>query len=145
MVTSARDWGTQAIDYLAPGKMKPIGELVIQTLAMPADTNRYGDMFGGWLVSQMDLGGALLAHKCSHNRMTTVAIDSMVFIRPVYVGDVVSCFAQVVKRGHTSVGINVEVWVERFENHTHHKVTQGLFTYVSINEQGRPIPIVWKN
>ena len=93
------------------------GELVIKTIAMPADTNRYGDMFGGWLVSQMDLGGAVLAHKCTHSRMTTVAIEKMVFIQPVFVGDIVSCFAKIAKRGRTSVGILVEVWVERLEDH----------------------------
>lgn len=123
---------------------KPQGELVVKTIAMPADTNRYGDMFGGWLVSQMDLGGAVLAHKCGHMRMTTVAIDRMTFIRPVYVGDVVSCFAQIAKRGNTSVGINVEVWVERLSDEAIVKVTEGLFTYVAIDKQGRPTPIQWK-
>lgn len=122
---------------------QPQGECVVKTIAMPANTNRYGDMFGGWLVSQMDLGGAVMAHKCARGRMTTVAIDSMVFIRPVYVGDVVCCYAQIAKRGHTSVTIQVEVWVERFEDHSHHKVTEGLFTFVCINEQGRPVPIKW--
>ncbi|MBS0286916.1 MAG: acyl-CoA thioester hydrolase YciA [Proteobacteria bacterium] len=122
----------------------PQGELVVKTIAMPADTNRYGDMFGGWLVSQMDLGGAVLAHKCGHTRMTTVAIDRMTFIRPVYVGDVVSCYAHVVKRGNTSVGIGVEVWVERLADDTLVKVTEGLFTYVAIDKNGRPTPIKWE-
>lgn len=124
-------------------KKQPEGELVIRTIAMPADTNRYGDMFGGWLVSQMDLGGAILAHKNVHTHMTTVAIDRMVFIRPVYVGDVVSCYAKVAKRGRTSVGIQVEVWVERMNDDSIQKVTEGLFTYVSINEQRKPVPIHW--
>lgn len=124
--------------------IKPLGELVIKTIAMPADTNRYGDMFGGWLVSQMDLGGAVLAHKCSRTHMTTVAIDRMVFIRPVLVGDVVSCYAEVVKRGRTSVGIAVEVWVERMLDQSFQKVTQGIFTYVSINENREPVPIKWE-
>lgn len=123
---------------------QPMGELVIKTLAMPMDTNRYGDMFGGWLVSQMDIGGAIMAHKCSHNRMTTVAIDRMVFIRPVYVGDVVCCYAHIVKRGNTSVGINVEVWVERLADLSNQKVTEGLFTYVAIDKNGRPTPIHWQ-
>ncbi|MBI2792457.1 MAG: acyl-CoA thioesterase [Gammaproteobacteria bacterium] len=124
---------------------KPEGELVVKTIAMPADTNRYGDMFGGWLVSQMDLGGAILAHKFGHQRMTTVAIDRMVFIRPVYVGDVVSCFATVAKRGNTSIGISIEVWVERIADQSILKVTEGLFTYVAIDDEGRPTPIQWKN
>ncbi len=121
----------------------PKGELVIKTIAMPADTNRYGDMFGGWLVSQMDLGGAVLAHKFGHQRMTTVAIDSMVFIRPVYVGDVVSCYAHVVKKGNTSVGIAIEVWVERLADEAILKVTEGIFTFVAIDKNGRPTPIQW--
>jgi acyl-CoA thioesterase YciA len=124
-------------------KDSPQGELVVKTIAMPANTNRYGDMFGGWLVSQMDLGAAVLAHKCSRNRMTTVAIDSMVFIRPVYVGDLVCCYAKIAKRGRTSVSIDIEVWVERFEDHTSHKVTEGLFTFVSIDDNGRPTLITW--
>ncbi len=123
----------------------PKGELVIKTIAMPADTNRYGDMFGGWLVSQMDLGGAVLAHKCGHRRMTTVAIDRMVFIKPVFVGDVVSCFASIAKRGNTSVGINVEVWIERIADEAIVKVTEGLFTYVAIDKNGRPTPIKWQD
>src|SRR5690349_20156363 len=104
---------------------KPTGTLVIQTLAMPSDTNRYGDMFGGWLTSQMDLAGGILAHRCSRVRMTTVAIDKMVFILPVLVGDVVSCYADIAKRGRTSVGIKVEVWIERMLDNSIHKVTEG--------------------
>ena len=92
---------------------EPTGDLVIRTIAMPADANRYGDIFGGWVVSQMDLGGAVLAHQCSHHRMTTIAIDGMVFIRPIMIGDVVSCYATIVKKGNTSVGIKVEIWVDR--------------------------------
>ncbi|MBS0288697.1 MAG: acyl-CoA thioester hydrolase YciA [Proteobacteria bacterium] len=126
-----------------PNETSPNGELVIKTIAMPADTNRYGDMFGGWLVSQMDLGGAVLAHKCGHGRMTTVAIDRMTFILPVYVGDVVSCYATIVKRGRTSVGIGVEVWVERLADQSLLKVTEGLFTYVAIDQHGRPTAIQW--
>jgi acyl-CoA thioesterase YciA len=122
----------------------PSGELVVKTIAMPADTNRYGDMFGGWLVSQMDLGGAVMAHKCSHHRMTTVAIDRMVFILPVYVGDIVSCYAEVTKRGRTSIGIAVEVWVERLADESILKVTEGIFTYVAIDKNGRPTPIQWQ-
>ena len=125
-------------------KIDPEGDLVIRTMAMPANTNRYGDMFGGWLVSQMDLGAAVLAHECSHQRMTTVAIDKMVFISPVYVGDVVSCYAKVIKKGRTSVGISVQVWVDRLGDEGIQKVTEGLFTFVCIDDNGRPIPIEWK-
>lgn len=123
---------------------EPTGELVIKNIAMPKNTNRYRDIFGGWLVSQMDLGGAVLAHKCSRNRMTTVAIDRMVFLEPVYVGDVVCCYASIAKRGNTSVTIEVEVWVERLLDNTKHKVTEGLFTFVAIDDEGKPTPIVWQ-
>lgn len=122
---------------------KPKGQLVIQTIAMPANTNPHGDIFGGWLVSIMDLGAGVLAHQCSHNRMATVAIDGMSFIKPVIVGDTVACYADVAKRGTTSVAIQLEVWVVRRSDQSHHKVTQGLFTFVAIDENGRPTPIKW--
>lgn len=123
----------------------PEGELTIRSIAMPADTNVYGDIFGGWLLSQMDLGGSVLAHQCSHNRMTTVAVDGMVFIQPVYVGDLVSCYAKVHRRGNTSVTISVEAWVTRKEDESNHHVTKGLFTYVAIDKKGRPTPIKWSD
>lgn len=119
------------------------GELVIRTIAMPGDTNKYGDMFGGWVVSQMDLGGAILAHSCARQHMTTVAIDSMVFMKPIFVGDLVSCYAEVARKGRTSVTINVDVWVQRHQDGSIHHVTKGLFTFVAIDDTGRPIPIDW--
>lgn len=122
---------------------QPSGELVIRTIAMPADTNTYGDMFGGWVVSQMDLGGAVLAHKCAKKHMTTVAIDSMVFMKPIFVGDLVSCYAEVFKKGRTSVTIHVDVWVQRQKDASFHHVTKGLFTFVAIDDEGRPTPIDW--
>ncbi|MDF3007099.1 MAG: thioesterase superfamily protein [Enterobacter kobei] len=88
----------------------PQGELVLRTLAMPADTNANGDIFGGWLMSQMDMGGAIMAKEIAHGRVVTVRVDGMTFLRPVAVGDVVCCYARCVKRGNTSVTINVEVW-----------------------------------
>ncbi|MFO1257088.1 MAG: acyl-CoA thioesterase [Gammaproteobacteria bacterium] len=122
---------------------QPQGELVIQTIAMPANTNPYGDIFGGWLVSIMDLGASVLAHKCSHNRMATIAIDRMSFIKPVMVGDTVACYAEVTKRGNTSVTIGLEVWVQKRTDEARYKVTQGLFTFVAIDEQGKSTPIKW--
>ncbi len=91
----------------------PQGELVLRTLAMPADTNANGDIFGGWLMSQMDMGGAILAKEIAHGRVVTVRVDGMTFLRPVAVGDVVCCYARCVKRGTTSVSINIEVWVKK--------------------------------
>lgn len=90
----------------------PQGELVLRTLAMPADTNANGDIFGGWLMSQMDIGGAILAKEIAHGRVVTVRVEGMTFLRPVAVGDVVCCYARCVKRGTTSISINIEVWVK---------------------------------
>lgn len=121
--------------------VEPQGELVIRTIAMPADTNSNGDMFGGWLVSQMDLGGAIYARNLSHSRITTVAIDAMVFLHPVYVGDIVSCHAALQKVGRTSIRINVEAWAQRAKGGGHVLVTRGTFTYVAIDDAGHPQPV----
>lgn len=121
--------------------MKPQGQLAIQTLAMPAHTNANGDIFGGWLVSQMDLAAGVIAKQCAKGRVTTVAIHSMVFHHPVHVGDVVSCFAHLIKIGRTSMQINVEAWVTHPITEQAQKVTEGLFIYVAIDDQGRPRPV----
>jgi acyl-CoA thioesterase YciA len=126
-------------DSPAPGQ--PQGELVIRTIAMPADTNSNGDMFGGWMVSQMDLGGAIYARNVSRSRITTVAIDAMAFIHPVYVGDIVSCHAALLKVGRTSIRIEVEAWAQRAKGGEHVHVTKGTFTYVAIDDAGRPQPV----
>jgi acyl-CoA thioesterase YciA len=91
----------------------PQGEMVLRTLAMPADTNANGDIFGGWLMAQMDMGGAILAKEIAHGRVVTVRVDGMTFLRPVAVGDVVCCYARCVKRGNSSISINIEVWVKK--------------------------------
>src|SRR5438105_11189706 len=93
---------------------KPKGELVIQTLAMPRDTNRNGDIFGGWLVSQMDLGGAILASKIAKARVVTVAMEGMSFLQPVHVGDTVACYARAERIGNSSIRIPIEAWANRF-------------------------------
>jgi acyl-CoA thioesterase YciA len=93
--------------------LAPKGEMVLRTLAMPADTNANGDIFGGWLMSQMDIGGAIMAKEIAQGRVVTVRVDGMTFLRPVAVGDVVCCYARCVKRGNTSVTINIEVWVKK--------------------------------
>ncbi|MBA2652810.1 MAG: acyl-CoA thioester hydrolase YciA [Tatlockia sp.] len=116
----------------------PKGELTIQTLAMPADTNANGDIFGGWLVSQMDLAAGVLAKKISKGRAATVAINSMSFLRPVHVGDVVSCHVELTKLGTTSMTINVEVWAMLTESGQHYQVTEGSFVYVAIDDKGKP-------
>lgn len=115
-----------------------MGEVVIRTIAMPADANANGDMFGGWLMSQMDLGGAILARGTSHCRVTTVAVDGMSFLRPVNVGDVVTCYAKLLGIGRTSMKVAVEAWVQRYSDSTLRHVTEGTFTYVAIDERGKP-------
>jgi acyl-CoA thioesterase YciA len=119
----------------------PKGELVIQTIAMPKDTNRDGDIFGGWLVAQMDLGSAILAAKVAKARVTTVAIEGMVFLHPVGVGDTVACYAWVEKIGRTSMTIPVEVWVHRYMTGEQLRVTHGVFIYVAVDSDGKPIPV----
>ena len=119
----------------------PQGELVIRTIAMPADTNANGDIFGGWLLSQMDLGGAIYARNLSRSRVTTVAIDAMTFITPVYVGDIVSCHATLIKVGRTSMRIAVEAWAQRTKGGELVRVTEGVFTYVAIDDHGKPWPV----
>lgn len=119
--------------------IQPQGELVIKTLAMPGDTNANGDIFGGWVISQMDLGGGIIAKSLSPSgRAVTVAIDRMEFINPVKVGHAVSCYAQIIHRGNTSVQIKLETWVYDYANNQNKIVTQGVFTYVAVNENGRP-------
>lgn len=122
----------------------PEGTLVIQTVAMPKDTNPNGDIFGGWLLSQMDLGAGIIAHKVSNHRIVTVAIDSMTFIRPVFVGDVICCYGSISKKGRTSVGIKMEAWVQHGTENHFEKVTEGNFTMVAIDRVGRPTEIRWK-
>jgi acyl-CoA thioesterase YciA len=120
---------------------QPRGELVIQTIAMPKDTNRDGDIFGGWLVSQMDLGSAILAGQIAKTRVVTVAIEGMSFINPVRVGDTVACYAWLEKIGRTSMKICVDVWAMRYRSGERVKVTSGVFTYVALGPDGKPIPV----
>ncbi len=121
--------------------IEPHGELVIRTIAMPADTNPSGDIFGGWLMSQMDLGAAIYARNLSHSRVTTVAVDGMSFLNPVNVGDIVNCYASLLKVGRTSMKIDVEAWVQREADDKLLRVTEGVFTYVAIDKTGRPQPV----
>jgi acyl-CoA thioesterase YciA len=123
------------------GGEKPKGELVIQTIAMPTDTNPNGDIFGGWLTSQMDLGSGILAAKTAQARVVTVAMEGMSFLQPVRVGDTVRCYARVEKIGRTSMTIPVEVWVTRYMTGEELRVTHGVFTLVAVDESGKPIPV----
>ncbi|MBV8699322.1 MAG: acyl-CoA thioesterase [Bradyrhizobium sp.] len=116
----------------------PRGDLCIRTLAMPADTNANGDIFGGWLLSQMDVGGGVFASKVAKSRTVTVAIEAMNFRKAVYVGDLVSVHANLVRIGCTSVTVHLEAWVVRRRETRPILVTDGNFTYVSIDDDGRP-------
>ena len=120
---------------------QPQGELVIQTIAMPRDTNPSGDIFGGWLMSQMDLGSSILASRESKSRVVTVAMEGMSFLQPVRVGDRVACYGRIEKIGRTSMRIPVEVWVTRYQTGERVKVTEGVFTYVALGPDGKPIPV----
>jgi acyl-CoA thioesterase YciA len=117
---------------------EPEGDLCIRTLAMPADTNANGDIFGGWLLSQMDVGGGVFASKTAKSRTVTVAIEAMNFRKPVYVGDLVSVHANLVKIGRTSITVHLEAWVLRRREQCSILVTDGNFTYVSIDDHGQP-------
>ncbi len=119
----------------------PKGELTLRTLAMPRDVNVNGDIFGGWVLSQMDMAAGIVAAARGQGRAATVAIDAMQFIRPVKVGDVLCIYVEVVRVGRTSMGLQVEAWVLRNRQSNREKVTEGLFTFVAIDDAGRPRPV----
>ena len=121
---------------------EPLGELALQTLAMPKDTNPSGDIFGGWLVSQMDLAAGIITKKVTKGRSATVAIQNVAFLRPVSVGSTVSCYCYVTKRGRTSVHIAVDVRTSHQLNQIDNlKVAEGLFVFVAIDDAGKPRPL----
>lgn len=118
-----------------------LGELAIRVLAMPADTNPNGDIFGGWVVSQMDLAGLSVAARRAQSRITTAAIDQIHFIAPVKVGDFICCYVKLLKVGRTSMRVQVTTCALNPVDGVRRKVTQGEFTYVAINLEGRPQPV----
>ena len=115
----------------------PQGELALQTIAMPKDTNASGDIFGGWLLSQMDLAGAITAREVAGGRVATVAIEGMAFITPVHVGAVVACYCDVIEIGRSSIRIVVEVWIDSPHDGDPIKVTEGEFIFVAIDDKRR--------
>jgi acyl-CoA thioesterase YciA len=117
---------------------QPRGELASRTLAMPADTNPRGDVFGGWIMSLMDLAGKMSATRYAHGRVATVAVSNIVFHRPVDVGDTVCCYKALGKIGRTSISFDVEVWVLRQGHGERVMVTHANFTYVALDDAGRP-------
>ncbi len=122
----------------------PQGEMVLRTLAMPADTNANGDIFGGWLMSQMDMGGAILAKEIAGGRVVTVRADGMTFLKPVAVGDVVSCHARCIRTGTSSITINIEVWIKKVASEPigqRYCTTEAVFIYVAVDADGKPRPL----
>ena len=119
----------------------PRGELTIRTMAMPADANPSGDIFGGWVLSQMDIAAGICSRERARCRVVTVALDGMHFIRPVKVGDILGVYTEVTQVGNSSMEIHVEAWVQRGRSHHTVKVTQANFTMVAIDEDGHPKPV----
>ncbi|HEX3952368.1 MAG TPA: acyl-CoA thioesterase [Stellaceae bacterium] len=125
--------------FLLPSE--PRGELAARTLAMPANTNPGGDIFGGWIMSMMDSAGAITATRCAGSRVVTAAVSNIAFLQPVKVGDVVCCYTDILKLGRTSITLGVEVWVLREGHGARVKVTAAEFIFVALDEAGRPRPL----
>jgi acyl-CoA thioesterase YciA len=119
----------------------PRAEPALRAIAMPADANPSGDIFGGWLLAQMDLAGGSAAMQRADGRVATVAITGMTFHQPVFVGDEVSCYATIVRVGRSSITIEIESWARRHRGNGRVKVTAGTFTYVAIDADRRPRPV----
>lgn len=119
----------------------PAGELALLTVAMPGDTNPSGDIFGGWLLAQMDLAAGILGMARAQGRVATVALDAMAFHKPVKIGDTVGCYGTVIHTGRTSFKVRIETWVRRELSRAEVKVTEGVFTMVALDADGRPRPV----
>ena len=121
-------------------------DLTIRVMAMPADTNASGDIFGGWLMSQVDIAGSIVARRRAQGRTVTIAVDSFQFRKPVFVGDVVSCYARITRIGKTSLTVKVKAYAERQgKSHHSHLVTEADLTYVAVDEQRKPRQIPLDN
>ena len=129
------------MDRESDGYGEPRGELTVRTMAMPADTNANGDIFGGWVLSQMDQAGGIAGVERAKGRVVTIAVDAMTFIRPVKVGDVLCVYTSVESVGRTSMKIHIEAWARRFRTDVRERVTVATFTFVAIDDEGRPRPI----
>jgi acyl-CoA thioesterase YciA len=120
---------------------KPQGELTTRTMAMPADSNPAGDIFGGWVLSQMDIAAGICASERAQCRTVTVALDGMHFIRPVKIGDILCVYTEIERIGNTSIDIQVEAWVQRDRSRNTVKVTRANFKFVALGVDGRPRPL----
>lgn len=119
----------------------PDGILTIRTLAMPADANPAGDIFGGWVLAQMDIAGGVAAYEAACGRVVTAAIESMSFLKPVKVGDILCVYCNVISTGRTSMKIHVEAWARRHRVGLREKVTEASFTFVALDDDGNPRPV----
>ena len=119
----------------------PQTEPALRTLAMPADANPNGDIFGGWVLAQMDLAGGVVAARRARGRLATVAVEAMRFHAPIAVGDLVTCYAEIAKTGTTSITVSIETWARRRRGPSEVRVTEGTFIYVAIDDAGRPRPL----
>lgn len=119
----------------------PSGELTLRTMAMPADTNAAGDIFGGWVLSQMDLAGGIAAGQRAAGRVVTISVERMTFIRPVHVGDVLCVYCAISSVGRTSMKVAIEAWALRHRHGHREKVTDAIFTFVAVDDAGRPHPV----
>ena len=124
-----------------PKADEPRGDLTVRTVAMPADTNANGDIFGGWVMSRMDQAGGIAGVERAQGRVVTAAVDGMSFIRPVRTGDVLGVYTRVLSVGRTSLKIQIEAWAIRFQTRDREKVTEATFTFVAIDDGGRPRPV----
>ena len=124
-----------------PEQESPRGELMVRTIAMPADTNANGDIFGGWVLSQMDVAGGIAGVERAQGRVVTIALEAMTFIKPVKVGDVLCVYTEIEKVGRTSMRVHVEAWARRFRTNDRVKVTDATFTFVAIDDAGKPRPV----
>ena len=122
-------------------EVNPVGELTLRTLAMPADANAAGDIFGGWVLSQMDIAGGVAAQQRAGGRVATVAVDAMTFHRPVFIGDILCCYTTIERVGRTSMTIRIEAWAQRRDHSPRVLVTEGTYTFVAIDETRRPRPV----
>ncbi|MEM8689535.1 MAG: acyl-CoA thioesterase [Pseudomonadota bacterium] len=126
---------------MSPTQDEPQGELTTRTLAMPADANPSGDIFGGWVLSQMDIAGGICAGQRAKGRVATVAVNAMSFIRPVNVGDILCVYATIERVGRTSISVILEAWALRGRLGERVKVTEGTFTFVALDRDGNPRPV----
>jgi acyl-CoA thioesterase YciA len=121
--------------------IEPSGEVAIRTIAMPKDTNPNGDIFGGWIMSQMDMAGGTVAYRRARSRVATVAVDGMSFLNPVFVGDEVTIYARIVGTGRSSMRIFIEAWRRSRHEERSQKVTEAIFVFVAIDEHRRPMAL----